>query len=91
MLSVGDTVQLEGDVTPRDHYGRLLAYAWHQGRMVNWMLVWEGWAVPIVVSPNVQYAEYFRRARDQARDARRGLWLVNGFGCEPRDYRARRC
>jgi micrococcal nuclease len=91
LVAVGDTVRLEPDVSPRDQYGRTLAYAWRSGRMINWQMVREGWAVPIVVSPNVQYVDFFRRAREGARNEGKGLWKVDGFTCEPKDYRARRC
>jgi len=91
LVAVGDTIQLEPDVDPRDQYDRILAYAWRGGRMVNWHMVREGWAIPITVSPNVQYVDYFRRARDAARKEGMGLWKVDGFRCEPASFRARRC
>jgi micrococcal nuclease len=91
MLIVGSVVQLEPDVEARDRYDRVLAYVWYQGRMINWLLVRDGWAVPLVFPPNVRYAEYFSAARDQARKDGRGLWSVDGFRCEPAAHRARRC
>jgi len=91
MLVVGSTVQLEPDVEPRDYYGRVLAYVWHEGRMINWLMVRYGWAVPIAFPPNVQYLEHFRVARDQARKEDRGLWRVDGFRGEPAANRAKRC
>jgi len=39
LTPVGSTVELELDVEPRDRYGRLLAYVWANGLMVNWALV----------------------------------------------------
>ena len=91
LVAVGDTIQLEPDVVLRDQYRRVLAYAWRGGRMINWRMVREGWAIPLTVSPNVQYVDLFRRARDAARLEGKGLWKVDGFKCEPADYRARRC
>ena len=91
LVAIGDTVQLEPDVDPRDQYDRVLAYAWKDGRMINWQMVREGWAVTITVSPNVQYVDYFRRARDAAQREGKGLWKVDGFRCEPVSFRARRC
>jgi micrococcal nuclease len=91
LVAVGDTVQLEPDIRPRDQYERVLAYAWRNGRMINWRMVREGWAVPITVSPNVQYVDFFRRAHDAARMEAKGLWKVDGFHCEPAAYRAKRC
>ena len=91
LVAIGDTVQLEPDLDPRDQYDRVLAYAWRNGRMINWRMVREGWAIPITVSPNVQYVDFFRGARDSARKEKKGLWAVDGFSCEPAAYRAKRC
>lgn len=91
LLVVGTTVELESDVEPRDRYDRVLAYAWQGGRMINWLMVRQGWAVPLVFPPNVQYVDFFRQARDLARQEGRGLWAVDGFRCEPAAHRARRC
>ena len=91
MLLVGSSVELEPDVESRDRYSRVLAYVWHEGRMINWLMVRYGWAVPIVLPPNVQYVDFFRQARDQARNEGRGLWSVDGFRCEPASFRAKRC
>lgn len=90
-LPIGSTVDLEPDVEARDRYDRVLAYVWLEGRMLNWLMVRHGWAVPIVFPPNVQYVEFFRAARDLARKEARGLWSVDGFKCEPAAHRARRC
>jgi len=91
MLPPGSTVELEPDVERRDRYDRVLAYVWLAGRMLNWRLVRDGWAVPIVFPPNVQYVDYFRAARDLARKEGRGLWSVAGFECEPAAHRAKKC
>jgi micrococcal nuclease len=91
MLPPGSTVDLEPDVTPRDQYRRVLAYLWLDGRMLNWEMVRQGWAVPIVFPPNVQYVAALRAARDLARRERRGLWSVDGFRCEPAAHRAAKC
>lgn len=91
MLPTGSRAHLEADVAPRDQYGRTLAYVWLDGVMVNWRMIRDGWAVPVVVAPNVQYVDFFRAARDRARRERRGLWSVGGFACEPAAHRAGRC
>lgn len=91
MVPVGAEIQLEPDVEGRDRYGRQLAYLWSGGRMVNWRMVHDGWAVLLTHPPNVQYAETFARAERLARDGRRGLWGVGGFECRPSEHRARRC
>jgi len=71
----GTTVRLAGDAEPRDHYGRLLAYAWlGDGTFWNALLLAEGYAEPLTIRPNDAYEELFARLAAAARSARRGLW-----------------
>jgi len=90
-LPVGTVVTLEFDVQPRDQYGRLLAYVWRDGRLVNEQQVADGYAATLTVPPNVRLAERFREALTSARDRRAGLWAENGFECRPEDHRRKRC
>lgn len=73
-LVEGKTVRLEYDVQTHDDYGRLLAYVYVDGEMVNARLLEDGYAQPLTIPPNVKYAEQFRRLARDAREARRGLW-----------------
>lgn len=91
LLPVGTTVRLEGDVAPRDRYGRVLAYVWIGPRMVNERLVRDGWAVLYTLPPNVKYADRLERAQQEARAAGAGLWDSGGFECSPRAWRRREC
>jgi micrococcal nuclease len=91
LFAVGDTVALEPDVEARDRYGRVLAYVWADGVLVNWAMVRHGWAVVLTYPPNVQYVDWFTAAQRAAQDDRAGLWAVDGFRCAPRDHRAGRC
>lgn len=91
LLPVGGQVRLEGDVTPRDRYGRTLAYAWSGGRLVNEAMVRGGWAVLYTVPPNVKYARRLERAQKRARAEGAGLWASGGFECPPSRYRRREC
>ena len=91
MVSVGDTVQLEPDVEARDRYHRILAYVWHRGAMLNWLMTRQGWAVVLTYPPNVQWVDAFVTAQEQARAERRGLWEVDGFRCLPVDRRRKTC
>ena len=73
------TVRLELDVQPHDKYGRTLAYVYvnePDGRelMINEELVRLGVAQLMTIPPNVRYVERFRRAQDDARRAKRGVW-----------------
>jgi micrococcal nuclease len=90
-LPAGAVVTLEFDVQPRDRYGRLLAYVWRDGRLVNEQQVADGYAATLTVPPNVRMAERFREALTSARDRRAGLWAENGFECRPEDHRRKRC
>jgi micrococcal nuclease len=71
----GRTVRMAGDAEPRDHYGRLLAYAWlGDGTFWNALLLAEGYAEPLVIRPNDAFERLFARLAAAARSARRGLW-----------------
>jgi len=70
----GKTVRLEYDVQTHDRYGRLLAYVYVNGQMVNAKLLEEGYAQLFTIPPNVKYAKLFRRLAQEARQHKRGLW-----------------
>lgn len=91
LLPSSGEVELELDVEQRDRYGRLLAYVWADGRMLNWVLVRSGWAVVLTYPPNVQYVDWFTQAQELAREEGAGLWATGGFECLPRDRRRGRC
>ena len=75
LAPVGTRVRYRVGVDGRDHYGRLLAYVWlPDGRMLNRAMVDGGYAQPLTIPPNVEFAETFRRAARAARDAGLGLW-----------------
>jgi micrococcal nuclease len=59
----------------RDRYGRLLVYLWlEDGRSFNALLVARGYAQPLTIPPDDDYAPVFVRLSRAARDAKRGLW-----------------
>jgi micrococcal nuclease len=92
LVPVGSSVRLDTDVQLRDRYGRLLAYLYRlDGIQVNEMMVRNGFAEVLVYPPNVRHVEVLRRAREAAREARRGLWSTEAFECVPRDHRADAC
>jgi micrococcal nuclease len=75
LLRPGTRVRYKLGVESRDRYGRALAYVWlADGRFFNLMLVERGYAKPLTIPPNVDYADRFRAASRRARDAKRGLW-----------------
>jgi micrococcal nuclease len=75
LVPLGTRVRYRTGVDERDRYGRLLAYVWLPGgRMLNRVMVARGYAQPLTIPPNVEFAEIFRRAARAARAAGIGLW-----------------
>jgi len=75
VAEAGGAVRLQFDRERIDKYGGLLAYVWAGDRMLNEELVREGLAT---AETGYRYSNSmktrFRRAEDQARAARRGIW-----------------
>ena len=68
-------VRLVRDVLDRDRYRRLLRYVYlPDGRLVNLVMVEEGYATVLTVPPNVRLAPLFLSAQSTARRQERGLW-----------------
>lgn len=62
----------------RDRYGRLLVYLWlGDGRSFNALLVSRGYAQPLTIAPNDDYAPTFLRLSRTARERRAGLWSAD--------------
>jgi micrococcal nuclease len=75
-LVVNKRVSLEFDVKKYDRYGCLLAYAYlkDNGLFVNAEIIKQGYASLMAISPNVKYADLFKKLYREARENRRGLW-----------------
>lgn len=73
-LSEGRRVRLEEDVVREDRYGRLLAYVYIDGEMINARLIEAGLAYLLVIPPNLKHYDPFLELQRQARAARRGIW-----------------
>ena len=81
LLPPGRRVRYRVGVEPRDRYGRLLAYVWlEDGRFLNLLLADQGYALPLTIPPNVDYADRFVAAARRARERKRGLWLACNDG-----------
>ena len=81
VLPVGSRVRYRPGVDDRDPYDRFLAYVWlPDGRMLNRLLVENGYAQPLTIPPNVDFAEAFVRAARRARQAGLGLWHACASG-----------
>ena len=75
LIPPGTVVYLETDVQVHDRYGRLLAYVYlPDGRMLNEVLVREGYATVYTFPPNVKYAERFVELQKRAMKEGKGLW-----------------
>lgn len=70
----GETVRLVFDEELRDDYGRLLAYVYADGRLVNARLVAGGYARTLEIAPNTAMAAELARLEERAAVAGRGLW-----------------
>ncbi len=79
LIPEGTTVYLETDVQLTDKYGRILAYVWlPDGRMLNEVLVREGYAQVYTIPPNVKYQDVLLSAQGRAREEGKGFWK-SGF------------
>ncbi|MGN5650728.1 thermonuclease family protein [Bacillus sp. Brlt_9] len=79
-IKIGDTVQLEKDVSERDKFGRLLAYVYVNGEMINEMLLKEGLArVAYVYVPNTRYIDKFKELQDKSRQKKLGIWSIENY------------
>ena len=75
----GKNITLEFDVQQKDKYGRLLAYVYLDGEMINKKLLAEGYAKLATYPPNVKYVEEFTKIQKEARENKKGLWEGDVF------------
>lgn len=74
----GRTVRLEFDRRREDRYGRLLAYVWVDGELLNEALVRAGLARARPYPPNLRHQRRLAAAENEAREAGRGMWAAHG-------------
>ena len=75
LLPEGTQVSLEFDRQHLDPYGRTLAYVYlDDGRMLNALLLENGYGRVLIISPNDHYAAMFYSLEDQAKANETGLW-----------------
>jgi micrococcal nuclease len=80
LLPLGARVTYALGVEERDRYGRALAYVYTGGgRFVNLVLVRRGYAQPLTIPPNDEFAQRFVAAARSAR--RHGVGLWGSAGC----------
>lgn len=73
-LLEGRSVRLRLGVERRDIYGRLLAYVYLRGRLINAALARRGLARSLTIPPNDRLAPLFKKLELRAARAGRGLW-----------------
>lgn len=72
----GRYAELELDIEERDQYGRLLAYIWLDGIMLNKVLLENGIASVATYPPNVKYLEEFTALESIAKEKKLGIWGI---------------
>ncbi|MCA8913607.1 MAG: thermonuclease family protein [Planctomycetes bacterium] len=75
LLEPDAQVKLKYDAEREDKYGRTLAYVYlPDGRMLNEVIMKEGWARVMRIPPNTKHAEDFQRLETEARGKSLGRW-----------------
>ncbi|WP_175638787.1 thermonuclease family protein [Metabacillus schmidteae] len=76
----GEEIQVELGIGERDKYGRLLAYVYHQNKMINKRLLENGLArVAYVFEPNTKYIDEFYEIQKQAQKEEIGIWSLENY------------
>jgi len=95
ILKTEKIVFLEFDAQKTDKYGRVLAYVWlSNGKLLNEILLQEGYAMLLTIPPNTKYVDRFKKAQKYAREEGKGLWTYieveekeeKGFECGNKRY-----
>jgi micrococcal nuclease len=73
-LVLGKKVKLEFDKNKYDIYGRMLAYVYVDGVLVNQEIVRNGLARALIIKPNGKYASKIYEAEGLAKRERKGIW-----------------
>ena len=71
----GMCVELERDISERDHYGRLLRYVYVDEKFINLELVKEGFAEAFEYPPDTKHAMSFKDAESRAKELKLGIWI----------------
>lgn len=80
LLPKGKDVKIELGTNERDKYGRLLAYLFTDGKMVNQLLLEKGYArVAYVFAPNTKYIDEFRDIQEKAQLKKMGIWSIENY------------
>ena len=86
----GKIVELEYGPRRTDRYGRVLAYVWREGQMLNELLVRKGLALAIAHDQGEPHADLLKQAMDMARRDKTGFWSKGGLDRTPAQFRKER-
>jgi micrococcal nuclease len=89
-LKEGASVWISKDAGDTDKYGRLLRYVWLaqpkndseqeiRGKMLNAILLSDGYAQVMTIQPNVKYQTLFVKLQREARESNKGLWSIEPY------------
>lgn len=80
LMPTNSEVEVELGIGERDKYGRLLAYFYVDGKMVNKMLLEKGLArVAYVYAPNTKYLNEFEAIQKNAQQKEVGIWSIENY------------
>lgn len=80
LMPSGSTVEVELGISERDKYGRLLAYFYVDGKMVNKLLLEKGLArVAYVYAPNTKYLDELEAIQKKAQQKTVGIWSIENY------------
>ena len=86
LISIGDEVYLQQDVSDKDIYNRYLRYVWLdipedttaaeeiESKMLNAIIIRDGYGKAAYYKPDVTNYYIFKQLQLEAKDAKRGLW-----------------
>lgn len=78
-------VKIELDLMQADVYGRIQAWVWHDGKLLQERLLEEGHAYLDTFIPNVRHTQVLVEAQERARNNKAGLWAVDFFDHAPEE------
>lgn len=80
LLPQGTNIEVELGEQERDKYERLLAYIYVDGKMLNEMLIAEGYArVGYVYENNNRHVEQLYEAQEAAKQQKVNIWSIDGY------------
>ncbi len=80
LMPANSEVEVELGIGERDKYGRLLAYFYVDGKMVNKLLLEKGLArVAYVYAPNTKYLDELEATQKKAQQKEVGIWSIENY------------